>query len=269
MTTTKFSRPKKALGQNFLVDQSVRKRIIAAAELSEIDTVVEIGPGRGFLTGLFSQSAGDLIAIELDKTLCSKLADIYPNIRIIHADAREIPIDSFVDPKTEYKIVANLPYYAASPIVRRFLEASHKPTRMVIMVQREVGKAMVAMPGKMGLISVSTQVYGKPTLICHAAPRAFRPSPKVWSSVVQINVYPKPSIDFESPNDFFEIVRAGFSTPRKQLKNSLANGLQISTEESVERLRAVEIDPTRRAQTLSLDEWGQLYSQWRNFLSSE
>lgn len=258
-------RARKSLGQNFLVDGGVRSRIASAADLSPEDTVVEVGPGRGFLTRSLAEHAGSVVAVELDEALATGLDDKgLPGVHVICADAREAPAESLVDGGTAYKLVANLPYYAASPIIRRFLEADHKPTLMVVMVQREVAQTMTARQGKMGLLSVATQVYGRPRVVCHVPPRAFRPAPKVWSSVVRIDVYDAPVVPFGSPEGFFEVVRAGFRAPRKQIRNSLANGLGIAGAESEPVLVEAGIDPSRRPQTLSVAEWGRLYDAWRS-----
>ena len=252
-------RARKSLGQNFLVDGGVRSRIVSAAALSPEDTVVEVGPGRGFLTRALAARAGSIVAVELDEALATELTEkALPGVRVVCADAREAPVESLVDETTAYKLVANLPYYAASPIVRRFLESHHKPEIMVVMVQREVAQSMTAKQGKMGLLSVATQVYGRPRVVCHVPPRAFRPAPKVWSSVVRIDVYDAPVVPFDSPQGFFEVVRAGFSAPRKQIRNSLANGLGIAAGQSESVLVEAGIDPTRRAQTLTVEEWGRL-----------
>ena len=258
-------RAKKRLGQNFLVDGGVRSRIVSAADLSPGDTVVEVGPGRGFLTRSLAERAGPVVAVELDEALATELDDKgLPGVRVVCADAREVPVDTLVDEGTAYKLVANLPYYAASPIIRRFLESRHKPELMVVMVQREVAQTMTAKQGKKGLLSVATQVYGRARVVCHVPPRAFRPTPKVWSSVVRIDVYDAPAVPFDSPEGFFEVVRAGFSAPRKQIRNSLANGLGIGAGLSESVLVGAGIDPSRRAQTLSVEEWGQLYDAWGN-----
>ena len=226
--------------------------------------MVEVGPGRGFLTRALAQRAGSVVAVELDGALAVSLEEkALPRVRVVCADAREIPIESLVDEHTPYKLVANLPYYAASPIIRRFLESRHKPRVMVVMVQREVAQTMTAKQGKMGLLSVATQVYGRPRVVCHVPPRAFRPTPKVWSSVVRIDVYDAPAVPFDSAQGFFEVVRAGFSAPRKQIRNSLANGLVIPSTQSESVLVEAGIDPSRRAQTLTIEEWGQLHEAWR------
>ena len=218
---------KKSLGQNFLVDRRIVTRIIAAAELTPEDTVLEIGPGRGTLTRPLAEYAASLTAIELDDNLAAALTTEFasqPHVRVIHADAREVDISTIAPPQTPYKVVANLPYYAAQPIVRRFLEAEHKPTLMVIMLQREVARTMTAAPGDMSLLSVATQLYGKPRIVTSVPPRAFRPAPKVTSAVVRIDVFPQPALPIDSIDAFFTLVRAGFSAPAQADPQLLAAG---------------------------------------------
>ena len=226
-----------------------------------------MGPGRGFLTRALADRAGHVVAIEVDEALAERLNEVFserPGVEVVTADAREVDIDSLVQRDTPYKVVANLPYYAASPIIRRFLEAERKPGLMVVMVQREVAREMVAQPGKMGLMSVAIQLYGRPRIVCYVPPRAFSPAPKVTSAVVRIDVYPGPAVPFDSEKLFFRLVRAGFSAPRKQLRNSLRRGLDISPQTAEAILTQAGIDPTRRAQTLSLTEWGELYEASRD-----
>lgn len=260
-----IAKPKKSLGQNFLIDTRIRHRITDAANLSPSDTVVEIGPGRGFLTRSLSKFAGRLVAVELDESLATSLRDKLDgcaNITVITADAREIDINTLVEPKSTYKVVANLPYYAATPIIRRFLEASNKPSLMVVMVQREVAQEMAAAPGKMRLLSVATQLYGAPKIITYVPAKAFRPAPRVTSAVVRIDVYRDIQLPIDSEKTFLDLVRSGFSAPRKQLKNSLALGLELTPTEVAEKLSAASIDPSRRAQTLSLSEWSRLHKSF-------
>ena len=168
-----------------------------------------------------------------------------------------------VAPDIAYKLIANLPYYAAQPIIRRFLEAAHKPTLMVVMVQREVARTMTASPGDMSLLSVATQLYGKPRIVASVPPRAFRPAPKVTSAIVRIDVLPEPALPLDSINTFFTLARAGFSAPRKQVHNCLQQGLSVTRDEAEAMLSDAGIDPKRRPQTLSLDDWGSLYAAWR------
>ena len=253
-------RANKALGQHFLVDARIRRRIIAAADLSPDDVVVEVGPGRGFLTSSLVRQSGKVVAVELDQTLAERLSDAYldrPNLQVVAADAREVDIDFLVG-RSDYKVVANLPYYAASPILRRFLEAGQKPSLMVVMLQREVGEVVAAEPGRMGLLSVAVQVYGRTRVVCSVPPRAFRPPPAVASAVVRIDMYAEPVVPGVGEG-FFQLVRAGFSAPRKQIRNSLSVGLQVSTNEVCAMLLGAGIEPTRRAQTLTIEEWGRLY----------
>lgn len=265
MSSTRPPRAKKALGQNFLVDRRVRAKIVEAAGISPTDTVLEVGPGRGFLTKALAEHAGRVIAVELDGGLIPHLTEVFTDcdkVDIVEGDARTVDIDALVGTATEYNVVANLPYYAATPIVRRFLEHDHKPTTLVVMVQREVGQEMTAPPGKMGILSVATQVYGRPRIVTSVPPKAFRPTPNVTSAVVRIDTYPEPAVAFDSAEKFFTLVRAGFSAPRKQIHNSLKNGLDTGSEEVMALLRDAGIAPTRRAQTLSIDEWGDLYHEY-------
>lgn len=256
---------KKSLGQHFLADRRVIASIVDAADISADDLVVEIGPGRGALTRPLVDRAGRLMAVEMDDILAVRLREKYAdrlNLSVLTEDAREVDIDALAPGGAPYKVVANLPYYAASPIVRRFLEADRKPTLMVVTVQREVALEMVAKPGQMGLLSVAVQLYGAPRIVATVPPRAFRPPPKVTSSVVRIDVFPEPAVAFESVDEFFGVVKAGFSARRKQLHNSIARGLGLEPETARSLLAEAGIDPTRRAQTLSLDEWAALYEAY-------
>lgn len=242
-----------------------------AAEVTSEDTVVEIGPGRGILTRELADVAAEVVAVELDDNLAVRLTQEYQsqtNVRIVHADARTVDIDSLVEPGQPYKIVANLPYYAALPIVRRFLEADHKPSLMVFMVQREVAKNMTAEPGQMSLLSVATQLYGSARIVASVPPKAFRPAPKVTSAIVRIDVFDKPALDVASIEDFFVLARAGFSAPRKQVHNCLQHGLDISRDVAEQMLISADIDPKRRPQTLSMQDWGLLYQAYRRTVAS-
>ena len=264
-------RAKKSLGQNFLVDRRVLRRIISAADLSPGDVVVEIGAGRGFLSRALVEHVGHLVAVEMDEALAQQLNEKFSgqrNVTVVTADAREVDIDSLVMGSVPYKVVGNLPYYAASPIIRRFLEAQRKPRLMVVMLQREVAQDMVAQPGKMRLLSVATQLYGNPRIVSYVPPRAFRPAPKVTSALVRIEVYPHPAVPMDSPEGFFRVVRAGFSSPRKQIRNSLRRGLAVSLDQTESMLAQAGVEPTRRAQTLGLTEWGALYEAFRTMVEA-
>jgi 16S rRNA (adenine1518-N6/adenine1519-N6)-dimethyltransferase len=259
-------RRRKALGQHFLVDQQILGRIVAAAELSPADVVLEVGPGSGFLTRQLVCHAGLVVAVEKDPHLAAALParlDFPPNLRVVEGDARDMDLAALLGAGTEYKVVANLPYYAANPIVRRFLEDEPRPKLLVVMVQQEVALGMTAQPGDMTLLSVATQFYALPQLICNVPPRAFRPPPKVTSGVVRLAVRPAPAVAVTDVASFFRVVRAGFSAPRKQLRNSLGQGLGLTGPAVDQLLEAAGVDGRRRAETLSLEEWGQVYRAGR------
>jgi 16S rRNA (adenine1518-N6/adenine1519-N6)-dimethyltransferase len=256
---------RKSLGQHFLSDGRTAGRILDAADLSPDDLVVEIGPGRGVLTRSLVHRVKRVVAIELDGELAAALTSRlgFPaNLTCIEADARDVGLAEIIAPETNYKVVANLPYYAANPIVRRLLESNPKPNLLVVMVQKEVAKNMVAQPGDMGILSVATQFYAKAKMVCSVPPKSFRPPPKVTSAVVRLDVLPEPAIEVESQEAFFRVVRAGFAAPRKQLRNSLSQGLGIEPVVGGRILDLAGIDATRRPQTLDIPEWGMLYRAW-------
>lgn len=258
-------RPKKSLGQHFLIDPGIANRIVAAAALAESDTVIEVGPGTGILTRRLVRQAGVVVAVELDSRLAQELPSRLgePNNLVVHnEDARNTDPNRLLDPATAYKVVANLPYYAAAPIIRHFLEANPAPNQMVVMVQREVGEAMTAVPGSMTLMSVATQFYARASVVTQVPPRAFRPPPKVSSTVVKLDVHESPYVEVGSTECFFDLVRAGFAAPRKQLRNSLMQGTGASADVVTEMLTMCGIDGQRRPATLSMEEWCQLDRHW-------
>jgi 16S rRNA (adenine1518-N6/adenine1519-N6)-dimethyltransferase len=252
--------PKKSLGQNFLHDPNAQEKIIETAELMSEDTVLEIGPGTGALTVCLAQSAARVIAVEIDERLIpvleQQLRD-FSNVELIHADILETDVQGLVG-NGAYVVVANLPYYITSAILRHLLEVDQKPQRLVLTVQQEVAERMIAKPDDMSLLAASVQFYGKPKIVTRLNPAAFWPRPDVASAVVRIDVYDKPTIDVPSQELFFNVVRAGFGQKRKQLKNSLGAGLNISHPEAAALLQEAGIDPTRRAETMALEEWAAI-----------
>jgi 16S rRNA (adenine1518-N6/adenine1519-N6)-dimethyltransferase len=266
-------RPSKGLGQNFLIDQTALDRIVKAAELTADDIVLEIGPGLGTMTERLAREAGHVTAVEVDGRLLpvlrSVLADL-DNVTLIQGDILALdpralvraavpqpPAPSIQHPAANmrYKVVANLPYYITSAILRHLFEASLKPRRMIITVQREVAQRIVAKPDQMSLLAVSVQFYGQPRLLFRIRPGSFYPSPGVESAVIQVDLHIASLLPMEETAAFFRVVRAGFAQRRKQLHNTLAAGLALPPDEVAARLREVGIDPRRRAQTLSLEEW--------------
>jgi 16S rRNA (adenine1518-N6/adenine1519-N6)-dimethyltransferase len=258
---------KKSLGQHFLVGGRVSPWIINAAELSPNDTVIEVGAGLGNLTQSLARKAGKILAIEIDVRLASALRRVLakcPNVEVIQADILQIDLNQLLADSENYKVVANLPYYITSPVLRYFLEASHKPSRMVVMVQKEVAETIVAPPGKMSLLSVSVQFYGKPSIVAYVPAGCFFPPPEVDSAILCIELGQQPSLEVTAPAEFFRVVRGGFTAPRKQLRNSLAQGLGLSNQEATAWLTAAGIDPRRRAESLELQEWAKVLSQFQN-----
>jgi len=255
-------RPSKGLGQNFLVDRTALDKIVAAAELTPDDVVLEVGAGLGTLTERLARDAGRVVAVELDRrfmpVLRSVLAD-FDNLTLIQGDILTLdPADLVGAVGLQYKVVANLPYYITSAALRHLLEADFKPGRMVVTVQREVAERIVAKPGRMSLLAVSVQFYGRPRLLFRIKPGSFYPSPDVESGVVRIDLYSTPPVPVEDTAAFFRVVRAGFAQRRKQIRNGLAAGLRRSPNEVAAQLRKVDVDPSRRAQTLSIEEWGRI-----------
>ena len=255
-------RAKKGLGQHFLVDEQVLRRLISAAELTPSDTVVEVGSGLGVLTAELAKGAGRVIAVEVDTRMAAALQETmgpWPNITIVNTDILESDPASLLGVVTHYKVVGTLPYYIATAVLRHFLEARIKPYSMVITIQKEVAQAIVAPPGKMSLLSVSVQFYGKPTIVDYVPPQSFYPPPKVDSAIVRIDIYERPRVAVTDEAIFFSVVRGGFSAPRKQLRNSLALGLEIAPREAAALLEEAGIGPKRRAETLSLEDWAGVY----------
>ena len=227
--------------------------------------IVEIGPGRGVLTKRMVNRVNRVVAVELDGELAEALPsrlDFPVNLTCVKADARDVDLTELIAPDTSYKVVATLPYYAANPIIRRLLESEPKPDVLVVMVQQEVAKNMVAQPGDMGILSVATQFYARVKMVCSVSPKSFRPPPKVTSAVVRLDVLPAPAADVVSEEGFFSVVRAGFAAPRKQLRNSLSQGLGIEPIVGGRVLEEAGIDATRRPQTLDIPEWVSIDQVW-------
>jgi 16S rRNA (adenine1518-N6/adenine1519-N6)-dimethyltransferase len=263
-------RPSKGLGQNFITDTHTLERIVAIGDVRADDVVLEVGPGVGLLTGLLADRAAQVVAVELDRRMVAVLQDTLAgrdNVHIIEADILETdPVDALLaatgrgsdEMPPPYKVVANLPYYITSAVLRHMLEARARPTRMVLMVQREVARRIVEQPGQMSLLAVSVQVYGRPRIALRVPAGAFYPRPKVDSAVLDIAVYPQAMVPEDERGRFFRVVNAGFAQKRKQLHNSLTHGLHLSREEVLAGLSAAEIAPDRRPQTLSIEEWMRL-----------
>ncbi len=255
-------RARKELGQHFLIDEDVLGTILAAAELRHDDTVIEVGPGLGVLTGELAKRAGSVIAIELDEKLAGILKRTLAasrNVTVINEDVLKVDLAVLPGKSSNYKVVANLPYYITSPVLRHFLEADIQPKVMVVMVQKEVAEEIAARPGRMSLLSIGVQLYGKPEIVEYVPAGCFYPAPEVDSAILKVMPCAQPPVRKADRESFFGLVRAGFTATRKQITNSLAQGLSISKAETISLLEKAGIEPKRRAETLSLEEWVHLW----------
>lgn len=259
--------PSKRLGQNFLVDKSAVKKIISAAELTEKDVVLEIGPGTGVLTKELAKRAKKVIAIEKDKRMVKLLKETLnnlKNVKIIHGDilSLETFLGSFSEKRLpdKFKALGNLPFYLTAPVIRKFLECNEpRPSFMVFVVQKEVAKRICSKPPKMNLLAVSVQFYAKPKILSYIHKTSFLPKPKVDSAIIKITPYVnKHKVNKLSAQLFFKVVRAGFSQPRKHLVNNLSKKLKSEKDKVREWLLKSKIQPEQRAETLTIKDWVSL-----------
>lgn len=261
--------PKKGLGQNFMVGRHAIEQVVQAADLTKSDTVLEIGPGLGTLTSRLLEEAGQVVAVELDTRLVEALEELLgerSNLRLIAGDILTTdPSTLFSGP---YKVVANIPYYITSAVLRRLLEAPVRPTVIVLTMQREVAQRIVESK-RLSLLAVSVQFYGAPRIVARIPRGAFHPPPKVDSAVLRIEVYPEPAAATRDVVGYFRVVKAGFSAARKQLRNSLAQGLHLPPGDVAAALERAAIDPSRRAETISLAEWGKIQDALAPLLASD
>ncbi len=259
-------RPNKAFGQNFLVDHDVLLHIVEAAEIHAGDQVLELGAGTGVLTRELAKRARRVVAVELEREMLSLLTKTtrnYANVEIMERNLL------YVDPgaifgSDSYKLVANLPYYITALTFRHFLESANPPRLFVVMVQYEVAQRIVAAPGDLSLLGVSVQFYGEPKIIAHVPARAFYPAPRVDSAILRIDLKDEVPLTPGERDSFFRLVQAGFSERRKQLHNSLAHGLHRKNVDVQPWLLAASIDPSRRAETLSIEDWLRLWHEMEN-----
>jgi 16S rRNA (adenine1518-N6/adenine1519-N6)-dimethyltransferase len=253
-------RPNKDFGQHLLADRTALEAIVAAAELEPEEAVLEVGAGMGVLTEALAERVRRVVAVELDRNILPVLRETvarFDNVEIIPRNLLEVD-PAAVFGQTPYKLVANLPYYITAPTLRHFLEASARPTRLVVMVQREVAERLVAGPGDLSLLGVSVQFYGMPRLVRVVPAASFYPPPQVDSAIVRVDVFPEPPLDAATRELMFSLAHAGFAEKRKQLHNTLASHLSAPRETITRWLEAAAIDPKRRAETLSVDDWVRL-----------
>ena len=257
----------KSLGQNFLIDEKVLAKIVQTAELDKNNLVIEIGPGLGVLTKELSEKCGQVIAIEKDKKLAELLRTVplpdkggLGGVEIINGDILKINLEELIKKYSsdkKYKLVSNIPYYITSPVIKLFLENEIQPEIIVLLVQKEVAERICADAGKLSILALSVQIYGKPEIIEYVDKSSFYPQPKVNSAILKIS-----GIKKEFPNNYyqeiFRIIKIGFSSKRKKLVNNLSAGLQIGKSEAEKILRQAKINSNARAQELELEDWKRL-----------
>lgn len=249
--------PKKSLGQHWLRDRDVLAHIADCADLTDTDTVLEIGPGLGTLTSELLRRSRKVVAVEFDEELARKLPAQFPgkDLQVIQSDILAFDLSQL---PAGYKVVANVPYYITSKIVQLLVTAENKPSIAVLLVQKEVAERLAAKPGDMSILAISAQIFADVTLGDVVPATLFTPPPKVDSQVVVLKLRDQPFLTDISEKDFFRVVKAGFSSKRKKLRSSLAGGLGISKDKAEELLQKAGVNPQARAESLRLEEWASL-----------
>ena len=260
---------RKALGQHWLADHRVLRRIAGAADFTADDTVIEVGAGGGLLTELLARRASRLIAVEVDADLAAGLRERFrgrDNVSIVEADVLSVAPEEVLDQgggRLPYVVVGNLPYFIGTAIVRHFLTARAQPRWLLVTLQAEVARNIAAGPGGMSYLGVEMQLLAEARVLFEVPAAAFRPPPKVRSAVLRLDTRDGIAVEVDDREAFLEMVRAGFAAPRKHLRNALAIGLSCSPAEAEAVLAEAGLDPRRRAQTLTLNEWAGLYRAYR------
>jgi 16S rRNA (adenine1518-N6/adenine1519-N6)-dimethyltransferase len=251
---------KKGLGQNFLVDEKAFDKIIEAADLKSADNIIEVGPGTGFLTERLIGKVKHVTAVELDSQMVSLLRERFKevkNLELIQSDILNLRTQDTGLRTQQYKVVANIPYYITSPLLKHFLQSDHRPSSIVVLVQKEVAEKIVGKTGK-SLITIETQLFGRPEIVGIVPASSFYPAPKVDSAILKIEVYKKPLISVAKFDDFLRLVKFGFSQKRKMLSNTLSAGLHMKSSEMSVILKKADINPNLRAENLEIGDWERL-----------
>ncbi len=259
-------RLKKDLGQNFLIEESYLRCIVQAAGLRKEDEVLEIGAGIGTLTRCLALSARRVCAVEIDERLFPLLENQtvnFANVELVNGDILRIPIEELVA-RPGYKVVANIPYYLTSSLVRYLLESPVRPASLTLTLQKEVAERICAGPGRLSLLALSVQVFGSPRIALEIPARAFYPAPKVDSATLVVDLFEQPLIPADRIDLFFRLIKAGFAQKRKMLHNTLSAGLALESDRVKDLLQQANIDPRRRAQTVTMEEWRRLVDVFKN-----
>lgn len=253
----------KSLGQNFLFDEDVLRTIASYGQLTKVDTVLEIGPGLGTLTSQLCSAAGKVVAVEFDDNLADKVIDNVTEILGQRPNNLTVKNEDFLrfdlsQLPTGYKVVANIPYNITSKIIEKLWTADNKPAIAVLLVQKEVAERLASTPGDLSVLAISAQVFAEVGLGVKVPAEMFIPAPKVDSQVVIMKQRPEPLVKSDQLEQFFYVAKAGFSEKRKKLRSSLAMGLRTNKTEAERLLNEANIDPNKRAQELSIDDWKRL-----------
>ena len=262
-------KPKKGLGQNFLINETYLAKITEAAQIDKNTDVLEIGAGMGNLTRHLAAAARHVTAVELDRQLIPILTKVtreFANVRIVQGDILELPVNDLMD-APGYVVAANIPYYITSALIRYLLECTAKPSAIVLTIQREVAQRICADAGALSLLALSVQVYGSPRIAARIPSGAFYPVPKVDSAVLTVDLYDQPVIPYKLLDYFFRLAKAAFTQKRKMLHNALAGAPELNKEKVDLLLSRAGIDPKRRAQMLTIDEWKQLTNAYEGMLA--
>ncbi|NJN17283.1 MAG: 16S rRNA (adenine(1518)-N(6)/adenine(1519)-N(6))-dimethyltransferase RsmA [Oscillochloris sp.] len=271
-------RPTRGMGQNFLIDAESLAQIVAAAELSAADTVIEVGPGLGVLTWELTQQVERLVAVELDKRLAARLGEefVAANLTIVQSDVlRRTPTELLaaagIRPPARYKLVANLPYAITQPTLRHFLEAAAPPELCVVLVQWEVAERICAGPGDFSMLAHSVQYYAEAEIVARVPARSFMPAPAVDSAILRLRRRAAPPVLSPDSATLFRVIKGAFLQTRKQLGNALPGGLaalgvKIPREDAQAALQSAGVDPQRRAETVTLAEWAAVAEALKSFM---
>ena len=266
METINYHHPKKKFGQHFLKEHTVIETIVNSARINSTQEIIEIGPGLGILTDALYKTAKHVTAIEIDAELSKKLRNRYnsiSNVSIICSDILAFELDAFTKEIGEYIVVANLPYYIGTTIIQKFLELTHKPKRLIIMLQKEVAESITTSKKNKNntFLSNYVQYFGNAQIIAIIPPESFQPVPKVDSAIVKIDISQDRNVQIleDSENNFFSFIRMGFSAPRKQLRNVFSKATNIPAFEIETLLNNGGFNSKNRAGNLSLKEWAELY----------
>ena len=263
-------KPARSKGQNFLINDKIYDEIIRAADLLPDDTVLEIGPGLGFLTAKLARQVRQVIAVELDDALANYLrmgvdSQDITNVTVVNEDILRFNLSSFLPEDKKYKIVANLPYNITSIFLRRFLSGEFRPESLVLMLQKEVAERITAKPSEMSILAVSVQYYATAEIIKIVKSGNFWPEPKVDSALIKLTTINK-KYSAAADKLFFRMIRIGFSAKRKMLKNNLAAGLKTEAKIMENLLVGQKLNPQTRAEDLALEDWQKLFAALEPFM---